>query len=350
MPNPEPYIRSSSRDDGTDPFFESHGIDVTRLRAEFGLRHEDQVPNQTVVPWDSVCNLYERGAEEAGEPHLGLKFALQSNFKNISQFFYIATFVTDLRALLDITARYLYNHTNGIRLIMFDEREKDELCGVYTVHPLSGPYRQMLELMMVQTVVMGRSFVPDFEVKYVSFQRRSPEDTTIYEEAFNAPVHFDSAENKIAISLKFGDVKLSNFSGRLLAYTSKTFFDWQARSNPDARRKVSALITETMPTIMGTSGTSFGAVAKSMNMHPKKLQRLLADEGASFSKILDDVRRSIASRLLRDTDIPILRVAKMLDYSSDRAFATAFKRWFGIAPSTYREQIRAAEVSPVVVF
>ena len=87
-----------------------------------------------------------------------------------------------------------------------------------------------------------------------------------------------------------------------------------------------------------------------MNMHPKKLQRLLADEGASFAKILDDVRRSIASRLLRDTDIPILRVAKMLDYSSDRAFATAFKRWFGIAPSTYREQIRAAEVSPVVVF
>jgi AraC-like DNA-binding protein len=45
-----------------------------------------------------------------------------------------------------------------------------------------------------------------------------------------------------------------------------------------------------------------------------------------------------AARLLRDHDRPLAVVAKEIGYTSEFAFAKAFKRDFGIAPGAYRKQ------------
>jgi len=47
-------------------------------------------------------------------------------------------------------------------------------------------------------------------------------------------------------------------------------------------------------------------------------------------------RMTIAARLLRETDTPLRAVARQSGYSSDVAFAIAFKREYGIAPGRYR--------------
>jgi AraC-like DNA-binding protein len=47
-------------------------------------------------------------------------------------------------------------------------------------------------------------------------------------------------------------------------------------------------------------------------------------------------RMTIAARLLRESDTPLLAVARRTGYSSDVAFAAAFKREHGITPGRYR--------------
>lgn len=79
---------------------------------------------------------------------------------------------------------------------------------------------------------------------------------------------------------------------------------------------------------------------KSSGAPPKKLQRLLAEEGATYSELLDQVRSNLAKRPLAETDISIDRIAKTLDYSTDWAFSTAAKRWFGKTPTQYRKHVR----------
>lgn len=49
-------------------------------------------------------------------------------------------------------------------------------------------------------------------------------------------------------------------------------------------------------------------------------------------------RMTTAARLLRDHDRPLAVVAKEIGYTSEFAFAKAFKRDFGIAPGAYRKQ------------
>jgi AraC-like DNA-binding protein len=50
-------------------------------------------------------------------------------------------------------------------------------------------------------------------------------------------------------------------------------------------------------------------------------------------------RMTTAARLLRDHDRPLATVAKEIGYTSEFAFAKAFKRDFGIAPGAYRKQL-----------
>jgi AraC-like DNA-binding protein len=47
-------------------------------------------------------------------------------------------------------------------------------------------------------------------------------------------------------------------------------------------------------------------------------------------------RMTMAARALRDTDAPLAAVATRAGYTSEFAFAKAFKREFGIAPGGYR--------------
>jgi AraC-like DNA-binding protein len=49
-------------------------------------------------------------------------------------------------------------------------------------------------------------------------------------------------------------------------------------------------------------------------------------------------RMTTAARALRDTDAPLAAVAARAGYTSEFAFAKAFKREFGIAPGGYRRR------------
>jgi AraC-like DNA-binding protein len=48
-----------------------------------------------------------------------------------------------------------------------------------------------------------------------------------------------------------------------------------------------------------------------------------------------------AARLLRDADAPLSTVARQVGYTSEFAFANAFKREFGAAPGKYRKRNQA---------
>ena len=82
-------------------------------------------------------------------------------------------------------------------------------------------------------------------------------------------------------------------------------------------------------------------VANILDISPKKLQRLLSEEGTKYSEILGNVRKGMAKRLLFESDMSIVHLAVSLDYSSTEAFNTACQRWFGVSPTQYRKDIRA---------
>ncbi len=81
---------------------------------------------------------------------------------------------------------------------------------------------------------------------------------------------------------------------------------------------------------------SMKRVLAAAGMSARTFQRQLNEEGASFSDLLADVRRSETVRRLKDRNLTIAAIATDLGYSDQAAFTRAFRRWTGVPPSRFR--------------
>ena len=81
-------------------------------------------------------------------------------------------------------------------------------------------------------------------------------------------------------------------------------------------------------------------VAKALGMSPRTLQRRLEGIGTSYQKLLDDVRRRSARRLLADTDLAPGEVAFLLGFEEQNSFSRAFHGWEGTTPAQWRAGAR----------
>ena len=72
-------------------------------------------------------------------------------------------------------------------------------------------------------------------------------------------------------------------------------------------------------------------VVAATGMSSRTFQRQLKEEGASFSDLLADVRRSETLKRLKERNVTIAAIATDLGYSDQATFTRAFRRWTGCA-------------------
>lgn len=85
-----------------------------------------------------------------------------------------------------------------------------------------------------------------------------------------------------------------------------------------------------------------GAVAETLGMNTRSLQRSLAKQGLTYSRLLSEARMDKASIWLENTAKPIAEIASDLGYQDASNFTRAFRRQVGISPQLFRKNARYA--------
>jgi AraC-like DNA-binding protein len=75
-----------------------------------------------------------------------------------------------------------------------------------------------------------------------------------------------------------------------------------------------------------------------MDMSPRSIQRLLMEQGTTFSRIVERSRRQSAFQLLVRKDLSVTEVAAKLGYSDPSNFGRAFRKWTGQSPNQWRKR------------
>ena len=110
--------------------------------------------------------------------------------------------------------------------------------------------------------------------------------------------------------------------------------------SPDAG--LSAPVAELIRRLLPTGTGDLAVVADRLGLHPRTVQRRLAEEGTSYETLVDDVRRRTAEAYLRDTDMTLGHLASELGYAEQSGLARAARRWFGVSPRAHRRALRAS--------
>ncbi len=199
--------------------------------------------------------------------------------------------------------------------------------------PVPGPRFEfdLLALLNFCRWIAGRDLRP----LHAEFSHGAPQDASRYSDAFRCPVRFASQHNallfardNLAQPLPAADATLSELHDRFAGDRIRTLE--HERASVPAR----AHIVRTLP----DGEPKREAIARSMCISERTLQRRLLDEGASFQRLLDDTRRELAERYLAQASLSFAQATYLLAFADQATFTRACKRWFALTPGQYRQR------------
>ena len=300
------------------------------------------IKTNSFYDWEKLCDLFARIEDEFDEPGLGIKFAYEipTDFLNSGPMLLLMALVPTLRDFFELSSQYQRLHVNGFSYHYTENTDTNEVECEARIHPLSPPCYQFTEHIMTMGARMVHHQFGGVHFERLSFQHKAPADLSWHEKTFQCPIEFNADKNIAYLPLELLDTKLGGGLKKLQPIV-KAYLDRKMYKNPLFETSMAHMVERLLPSVLGLKKSSLSDVAKILDISPKKLQRLLQEEGTTYSDVLGNVRKSMAKRLLFESDISITHLSALLDYSSTPAFNTACQRWFGVSPRQYRKDVRA---------
>jgi AraC-like DNA-binding protein len=135
----------------------------------------------------------------------------------------------------------------------------------------------------------------------VQFSHQAPENVSGYARLLNVPVRFNQHQSCLILDAEAMRMPLPRHDPearkRILADIEKIVLEDPPDVSTLTRRALSQVLYLDKPTL--------SEVASEMGLHPRALERRLAEEGQTFGALRDKVRFAVASELLELTDIPV---------------------------------------------
>lgn len=318
-------------------------LDARDIPAQLILREVGLDPKQFSAPEAQVSYakyiaFIEAAARYSQNPCFGLHLGARINLLEAGLLGYLAASSATLGDALENLVKYQGYLTDGGQAQLEDDGPTAALLFEIT-DPDANPTRQYHEGIMAAALnvcrfLTGRRLLPD----RVEFLHAEHAYGDILRRYFAGPVMF--GRNRVALVLKREDLAqpcLRADEGLLKilkAYGDDVLAKRQRQS--DLGLEVRELVAHFLPTGKLTADM----IAMELAMSPRTLARRLKAIGLSFRRIVEDVRRNLATRYLKDPDVQVGQIAYLLGYSETSAFTNVFRRWTGMTPSNYRASIR----------
>jgi AraC-like DNA-binding protein len=186
-------------------------------------------------------------------------------------------------------------------------------------------------------VFTNRELIPT----YVGCIHQNLTPPTEIERYFASAINFGAVSDRISFDAQEADLRVvtedSYLNKFMVAYFDDIAASGRWRQNP-LRTRVENAISPRLP--QGTANVA--TIASDLGMSTRTLSRRLADEGLTFSSILDGLRADLSEKYLQNGELSISQIAWLLGYTEVSSFAHAFQRWTGTSPTDARRAIKGA--------
>lgn len=324
-------------------YLEAHGADFKAIADACGLTTDELADPMRLVPLRQMASFYVMAAKALNDCGLPLKLAEASGVGNSGLMGHLAMAAPTVRAFVECLAGY------APLLVTNVEAGYAESAGIGRLYwrAPGGPEGFEISLKPVNLflaasiihrvrVAAGADWVP----RAVTFEHKAPAANQGELALFGRDVTF----NRDCSSITFDAVTLAKPLPTANAHLFAIFKHHATLLLRDVNsdRDWTDLVRRSIGDRLKWDAASLDGVAKDLGISPRNLQRRLEQTGSSFEKVLDDMRRATAERLLRETDLPLMQIAFDVGYGSQSTFTRAVRRWLDASPRAYRQRFRGA--------
>ncbi len=183
----------------------------------------------------------------------------------------------------------------------------------------------------------------------VCFRHRQSGFVEEYSQAFGPHCEFRSRENCLVFDARYLSMPIVKSDADLHAFLSLRKYDLVTffGATPSLTSRVRTRMRDKFFCMQ--QFLSMEQLADELHVGSQTLRRRLEEEGTSYRRIKEEIRREAAMIWLRDVEIPIVEVSRMSGFAEANGLSRAVKSWVGLSPTEYRRTILSARrqyVSP----
>lgn len=201
----------------------------------------------------------------------------------------------------------------------------------------SQTFQWFVEATFVAVLKFGRTLMHgrgDF--RRASFQHPRPAYASEVSELFRVPIAYAQPHNALELDRRLLDLRLEGAFETLHRQAEQRVVQrLSERAAPAGVRTRLEHLMERKPALLGQG---IEEAARALEVHPRTLQRRLAEEQASFADLQAGLRLKLAKAWLADAALDIETISARLGFADRRSFTRAFSRWAGQTPSAFRSR------------
>lgn len=289
---------------------------------------------ETLIPRYQVFGFLERSSCQEGIENLGLLVGQQISVGNLGAFGRLVCQSLTLYDAFSTIVRIYPSFNSGERYWFTQRGEQAWFCQQYVnllnTNPHHAVHYSLMLMMDLIQMAAGKGWHPQ-EIYLQSCHTRGLADIELLSEAqiyggvgFTG-ITFPRSLLSLPLQPRLNLSQQQRQQNYALLQSSAPELDFFS----SLKQAIATLLRDGYPDIHLVSqitGTSL-----------RTLQRRLAEEGLTYSRLVEQVRFNTAIRLLQDPSLKLLNIAIELGYSDAAHFTRAFKRWTGISPREFRQ-------------
>lgn len=316
------------------------GVDTEEVLIAAALDAQRLLTDDRPLPRSTVITLVQAAVAATGQPWLGLDLGQQAPVTAHGALGYAAVTARNLGQSLAVLARHGQAHHQAFAWTLQASGDggavlRADECGAW------GPARGFVldtALASVLTVIQAAVGALPAGLQ-VDLPLPEPAWSAAYARRWpDLSLRFGQAA--LAFHLDAAALRLPCVAADARAHTSACDACAALQGAGEAgrlREQVAALLAA------APSGRypALAEVAAACGLGPRTLMRRLQAEDSSFQALLDDTRRARAASLLQHTPLSVEAVATALGFADPSNFSRTVRRWVGLAPQAWRQQLRA---------
>jgi AraC-like DNA-binding protein len=308
------------------------GGDPAGLLRAAGIRDRDAGNYDAFIPYRAAIRAIESAARTTDTPDFGRRLAQRQGIEILGPVGVAARTAATVADALRIFGTYMaaYSPVIAIRVVPLADPQRSFLTIEFLLDS-APPYPQTAELSLgvslrVFRLLMGADYAP--------LKVHLPHDPLTpradYVRYFGCTPEF--ASRAAGFTVRTADLGRPLNRDDVAHRAVVDYLNGITPRNAGVVESVRTIVRQLLP----TGAATLDVVAGQFNLHPKTLQRRLAEEDTTFAALVDQVRKDAAERYLRSTGISLTHLARELGYAEQSVLTRSCKRWFGAGPAAYR--------------
>jgi AraC-like DNA-binding protein len=307
-------------------------LNPSQMLAQVGLDRAMLADPDNRISAGAVVTLLEESARASQCLTFGLRMAETRQLTDLGAVSLLLTHKRTLREVLLAMINYRHLMNEALALQVEDVGTnviiREEVVTDVTTHSRQATELALGVLARAAGALLGNHWKPH----RVMFSHGAPPELQLHRRIFKCKLVFGSEYNAFVCAAADLDYPSSAANPALARYAEQLL-----QSLPKAQdRSTSMEVREVIYVLLPMGRATVEQVAQKLGLNVRTLQRELENDGATFSELINSVRRELAVRYVQSGQHSLGHVAELLGYSTQTSFTRWFKSEFGVAPREWQ--------------